>query len=157
MQTRRDMILDLVERVSDRIEAIAEDPRFRGPESAAREYRAILEDEFGPLYERSRGLDPSALMNILGSSQRVHVFAQLLALRAECFAAAGASDRASTEARRSLELLAEIGIEHGELTVEPDVIDSLIQRLGPQTLRPRHTMILSALAKPRSPYRGIAN
>ena len=153
MHTRQDLIVHLVERVSDRIEAIADDPRFRHPESAAREYRAILEDEFGLLYERSFDLDPRALVDILGRPQRVYIFAQLLALRAQCFAASGASDRASMEARRSLELLAEIGLEYGELVVEPDVLDSLFRHLGERTLAPQRAMALSALSRGRDGYR----
>lgn len=153
MSLRYDTVLELVSRVSHRVAVMADDPRFHRADAAVSEYEAILDDEFSGLFQRSHDLHSRTLADVLGDPLRIDMFAQLLALRAECLALAGDATAAKRGARRALELALEAALRRGELGLDADTLERLIAIAGDPPVSPELGPALDAFRRGHVAYR----
>ncbi len=128
MGQRYDTVMELHARVRRELERITEDPTSAEPSALASRLEALMDDEFGALQLHAPTMRTADLASLLGSRDRVLVYARLLQMRAVSTAASGHAEPASRLAKQALELYVEDAVARGHLELEPNEVEHL-QRL----------------------------
>lgn len=87
-----------------------------------------MDEEFGALQLHAPTMKTEDLANLLGSSDRIRIYARLLQMRAVSTASSGHADAASRLAKQALELYVQDAVTQGHLDIDHNQVEHL-QRL----------------------------
>jgi hypothetical protein len=104
-----------------------------------------MDDEFGALLIHAPTMSTQDLANVLGSSERIVVYARLLQLRATGMASSGQADAASRLAKQALELHLEDAIRDRGFGLDKNDVEQLIRLMRSLLLLPRYEAALRTL------------
>ncbi len=125
MGQRYDTVLELHVRVRRELERITEDPSCAQPSALASQLEALIAEEFGALQIHAPSMNTEDLATLLGSGDRVLVYARLLQMRAVSTAASGQHEAASPLAKQALELYIQDAATEGQLALHHNEVEHL--------------------------------
>ncbi|MBV1861529.1 MAG: hypothetical protein KUG77_24130 [Nannocystaceae bacterium] len=149
MGQRYDTVLELHVRVRRELERISNDPTCAGPAELTSQVEALMDEEFGALQVHAPKMNTPDLANLLGSSDRVLVYARLLQMRAVSTAATGQGDAASHLAKQALELYVHDAVAQGDLALEHNAVEHLRRLMLSLSLSSRYDAALRTLVPQR--------
>lgn len=141
--------MELHVRVRRELERITEDPSCAQPSVLAGQLEALMNEEFGALQVHAPSMSTEDLANLLGSGDRVLVYAQLLQMRAVSTAASGRDEAASRLAKQALELYVHDAVTQGQLALEHNEVEHLRRLMLSLPLSTRYDAALRTLLPQR--------
>lgn len=141
--------MELHVRVRRELERITEDPTCAEPSALASQLEALMNEEFGALQIHAPTMKTGDLANLLGSSDRVLVYARLLQMRAVSTAASGHGDAASQLAKQALELYVQDAVAQGHLALDHNDVEHLRRLMLSLPLSARYDAALRTLVPQR--------